>query len=58
MANWIGGLKKGGLHKSLGVPIDSPIPGKMMQGALMGKFGAKAQKQANAAKTLKKLRPK
>ncbi len=58
MKKWIGGLKKGGLHESLGVPIDSPIPGKMMQGALMGKFGPKALKQANAAKTLKKLRPK
>ncbi len=55
---WIGGLKKGGLHESLGVPMGKDIPSKLMGQALMGKKGPLAKKQAQAAKTLKKLRPK
>lgn len=56
--NWIGSLKKGGLHKSLGVPESKKIPAGKMSAALKGEYGPKAQKQAQAAKTLKSLRPK
>jgi hypothetical protein len=45
-------FKPGGLHESLGVPKDKPIPAKDMQAALAGKKGPKAQKQANFAKNV------
>jgi len=37
---------EGGLHKSLGVPADKPIPPGKMRAALAGKYGPKAKKQA------------
>jgi hypothetical protein len=43
-------FKKGGLHESLGVPADKPIPKGKLDAAAAGKFGPKAQKQANFAK--------
>ncbi len=58
MKNWIGGLHKGGLHESLNVPEGKKIPGSLMGQAIAGKKGKLAQKQAIAARTLKKLRPK
>ena len=42
-------FKKGGLHESLGVPADKPIPAGKMAAAKQGKYGPKAQKQANFA---------
>jgi hypothetical protein len=42
-------FKKGGLHESLGVPADKPIPAGKMADAKAGKYGPKAQKQANMA---------
>jgi hypothetical protein len=45
-------FKPGGLHESLGVPKDKPIPAKAMQDAVSGKKGPKAQKQAVMAKGL------
>ena len=40
---------KGGLHKSLGVPPDQPIPAGKMADALAGKAGPLAKKQATFA---------
>ncbi len=45
-------FKKGGLHESLGVPKDQPIPAKKMNAAARGDYGPKAQKQANFAKNV------
>lgn len=42
-------FKKGGLHRSLGVPEGKPIPPGKKKAALEGKYGAKAKKQANFA---------
>jgi len=42
-------FQKGGLHESLGVPKDKPIPKAKVDAAAAGKFGPKAQKQANLA---------
>ena len=39
----------GGLHQSLGVPQGQKIPAGKMADAAAGKFGPKAQKQANLA---------
>jgi hypothetical protein len=42
-------FEKGGLHRSLGVPQDQTIPAGKMAAAKQGKFGPKAQAQANLA---------
>lgn len=42
-------FEKGGLHRSLGVPQDKPIPASKMRAAAKGAYGPKAQKQANFA---------
>jgi len=47
-------FQKGGLHESLGVPQDEPIPAGKMAAAAQGKFGPKAQKQANFAQGMLK----
>ena len=43
-------FNKGGLHKSLGVPPDQPIPAAKMAQALSGKAGPLARKQAVMAR--------
>jgi hypothetical protein len=53
---WIGDLEKGGLHKSLGVPMGKKIPQKKIIQAEHSS-SPKERKQAFAAETLKKLRP-
>ena len=40
---------KGGLHKSLGVPMGEKIPAGMMSAAASGKYGPRAMKQAHMA---------
>ena len=45
-------FQKGGLHESLGVPQGEPIPASKMQAALSGRYGAKAQKQAQFARNV------
>jgi hypothetical protein len=40
------GFKKGGLHQSLNVPQDQPIPAGKKAAALAGKYGPLAKKQA------------
>lgn len=55
--NWIAkavGANKGGLHKSLGVPMGSKIPAKAINKAQ--KMGGKVGKQAVLAKTLSKFK--
>lgn len=52
-----GTMQKGGLHKSLGVPLGQKIPAGKMAAAKAGKYGAKAKKQASFASSLKKIRP-
>ena len=42
----------GGLHRSLRVPADEPIPKAKLNAAVAGKYGAKAQKQARFAKNV------
>ena len=42
-------FQKGGLHKSVGVPQGQKIPAAKVAAAAAGKFGPKAQKQANFA---------
>lgn len=42
-------FQKGGLHQSLGVPQGQTIPAAKMAAAKAGKFGPKAQAQANMA---------
>lgn len=39
-------FKKGGLHKSLGVPMGEPIPASKLAKAKSGNAGPKAKKQA------------
>jgi hypothetical protein len=56
--NWIANAtkNKGGLHRSTGTPAGDKIPAKKMAQAESGKLGPKAEKQANLAKTLGRLR--
>ena len=42
-------FQKGGLHRSVGVPVGEKIPAAKMAAAKRGDYGAKAQKQANMA---------
>jgi hypothetical protein len=42
-------FQPGGLHQSLGVPQGQTIPAAKMAAAAAGKFGPKAQAQANLA---------
>ena len=53
--NWIAKAtkNKGALHKKLGIPMGKKIPGKKL--AKAAKAGGKLGKEANLAKTLKKL---
>lgn len=43
---------KGGLHQSLGVAEGTKIPENLLQAALSGSKGSKAQKQAQFAKNV------
>ncbi len=43
---------KGGLHASLGVPHDKPIPAGKMAAALRGDYGPKAKKEALLARNV------
>jgi hypothetical protein len=45
-------FQRGGLHESLGVAADKPIPPKKMAAAARGEYGSKAEKQANFAKNV------
>ena len=55
--NWIAGaVKKGGLHKSLGIPMGKKIPKSKIK--LAEKKKGKVGKQARLAETLGKLRRK
>jgi hypothetical protein len=45
-------FKKGGLHKSLGVPEGKPVPPGKMRDALAGKNGPKAKAQAQFARNV------
>lgn len=49
-------FKKGGLHKSVGVPEGQKIPASKLAAAAAGRYGPKAKKQAALAKGLKKMR--
>jgi hypothetical protein len=49
------GMKKGALHKELGISTDKPIPAKTLEKASHSK-NPKLAKRANLAKTLKGLR--
>lgn len=50
-------FKKGGLHRSLGVPEGEKIPASKMRAAKAGRYGPLAKKQANLAQgALKKGR--
>lgn len=53
--NWIQamGMKKGALHKEMGVAMGKKIPAKKLAAA--AKRGGKLGKRARLAKTLKKL---
>ena len=42
-------FKKGGLHRSLGVPEGDKIPDDKMRSAKAGNYGEKARKQASMA---------
>ena len=42
-------FSKGGLHRSLGVPVGERIPASKLAAAKRGEFGPKAKKQANMA---------
>lgn len=42
-------FQKGGLHQSLGVPQGQKIPAAKMAAAKAGRYGPKAQSQANLA---------
>ena len=55
---WIAGAtkNKGGLHKSLGVPADKPIPVAKVRAA--AKQPGKVGKQARLALTLRKIKKK
>lgn len=50
-------FKAGGLHESVGVPEGEPIPADKLAAAKAGKYGPKAEKQANFAGALVKMRP-
>ena len=54
--NWIAKAtkNKGGLHRSLGIPLDKKIPGPTLTAAV--KKGGKVGKQARLAQTLAKMR--
>jgi hypothetical protein len=52
-----GTMQKGGLHKSLGVPLGQKIPAAKLAAAKAGKYGARAKKQAQFAGSLAKIRP-
>lgn len=45
-------FEKGGLHKSLDVPQDQPIPTGKKAAAAAGKYGATAKKQALFARNV------
>jgi len=47
-------FQKGGLHKSLHVPLGEKIPSHLREAALRGLFGKKAEKQARFAKNVLK----
>lgn len=49
-------IKKGGLHKSLGIPSDKKIPAKVLNKATHSQ-NPKIRKEADLAKTFKKFRP-
>ena len=55
---WIAGAvkNKGALHKKLGVPMGEKIPAKKINAA--AKKGGTLGKEANLAKTLKKINKK
>lgn len=57
-ANWIKSAigKPGALHRQLKVPMGKKIPAAKMMTAASGKDGKLAQKRANLAQTLSKLR--
>ena len=42
-------FEEGGLHRSLGVPMDKKIPAGKMHAAMAGDYGPKAKKQAMMA---------
>lgn len=46
---------KGGLHRSLHVPADKPVPPGKLAKAAAGAYGPKAEKQAHLAQTLESL---
>jgi hypothetical protein len=48
----IKGIRKGGLHETVGVPEGQPIPASKKAAALAGKYGSKGVKQAQLAETL------
>jgi len=54
--NWIAKAtkNKGGLHRSLGIPLDKKIPDPTLAAAV--KKGGKVGKQARLAQTLAKMR--
>lgn len=56
--NWIAEAtkQKGGLHKSLGIPMGKTIPASKVNAA--AKKGGKVGKQARLAQTLAKMRKK
>ena len=43
---------KGGLHESTGTPMGEKIPASKRAAALAGKYGKKAEKQAQFAKNV------
>lgn len=49
-------FKKGGLHRSLGVPEGEKIPAEKVAAAARGEYGPTAKKQANLAKALAHMR--
>ncbi len=42
-------MRKGALHRALGVPEGEPIPESKRRAALAGRYGAKVKKMAVAA---------
>lgn len=51
-------FQKGGLHESLNVPQGEPIPAAKLRAALAGKYGSKAKRQAELARTLEGMNHK
>jgi hypothetical protein len=45
-------FKKGGLHRSVGVPQGKKIPASKRRAALKGRYGPKAKKQAQFARNV------